>query len=71
MDEDVGILDGRFHGVGIGDEIGADVATVKLHAVHILLFELEALRFFDGNDAVFADFVHDLGDKLADFLVLG
>ena len=57
--------------LGIGDEVGRDVAAVELHTFDILGLEFQALGLFDGDDAVFTDFVHDLGDQLADVAVLG
>ena len=32
VDQDVGILQNRFHALGIGDEVGGQVAAVELHA---------------------------------------
>ena len=71
-DQDVGILDLGLHAVGVGDEVGGDVAAVELHAFDVLDLErLEALGLFDGDDAVLADFVHDVGDQVADLGVGG
>ena len=66
MDEDVGILDLGDHLVGVGDEIGADVAAVELHAFHDFQFGVEALGLFDRDHAFVADLLHRLGDHLAD-----
>ena len=63
-------MDG-FHVLGVGDEVGRDVAAVELHTFDVLGLEFQALGFFNGDDAVFADFVHHLGDQLADGAVLG
>ncbi len=71
MDQDVGLVDDRFHRLGVGDEVGGDVAPVELHALDVLGLELQALALLDGDDAVLADLVHHLGDQLADLAVLG
>ena len=39
--QDVGIFDDGFHFLGIGDEIGADVTAVELHAFDKFGLELE------------------------------
>src|SRR5690606_26114899 len=70
-DEDVGALEHRLHGVGVGDEVGADVPLVELHALDDVEFRVEALRLLDGDDAVAADLVHRVGDDLADGGIVG
>ena len=66
-----GVLEDRFHAIGVGHEVGRDVAPVELHALGVFLLEAERLAFLDGDDAVLADLVHDLGDDLADLRVGG
>src|SRR6267142_84203 len=68
-DEDVRVLDDRFHAVGVGDEVGRDVAAIDLHALDELRLELQALRFLDGDHAFLADLLHDVRDELTDLLV--
>src|SRR6185503_4193579 len=70
-DEDVRILDGRFHAVRVGDEVGRDVTAVDLHALDELRLELQALRLLDGDHALATDLVHDVRDELADLVVRG
>jgi hypothetical protein len=70
VDEDVGLVEVDFHVGGVGDEVGAEVALVELHALDEFDVGLEALALFDGDDAVLADLVHRLGDDLADLGVL-
>ncbi len=70
-DEDGRVLQRSLHAVGVGHEVGRDVAPVELHAVGVVLVEAERLAFLDGDDAVLADLVHDLGDELADGRVGG
>src|SRR3990172_1304972 len=46
VDQQVGFLDARFHVLGIGDEVGRDVAAVELHPFDVLGLELEPLPLF-------------------------
>src|ERR1700730_13396746 len=69
IDEDVGIFHFNAHLVGVGDEVGRDVAAVELHAFDDLEFGLERFRFFDRDDAFVADLLHGVGEELADFRV--
>ncbi len=69
MDEDVGLVELRHHLVGIGHEVGRDVTAIELHAFDDIKLGLEALGLFDGNHAFIADFLHCLGNHLADGLV--
>ena len=66
MDQDVGVLEDRLHRLGIGDEVGREVALVELHAFDDFEGRLDALGFFDGDGAVLADLVHGVGDDVAD-----
>ncbi len=71
IDQDIGVVNFGDHVFGIGDEIGADIAAVKLHTFHVFGLEFECFGFFHGDDAVFADFVHHVCDQGANLLVLG
>ncbi len=51
---------------GVGDEIGRNIAAVELHTFDVFFFEFETLGFFNGDDAIFADFVHHFGDQITD-----
>ena len=68
-DEDVGVLEDGLHALGIGHEVGREVAAVELHALDDLERRLGALGLFDGDDAFLADLLHRLGEELADRLV--
>src|SRR5439155_18150965 len=70
VDEDVGVLERGFHALGIGDEVRRQVAAVELHALDDFELGLERLGLFHGDDAIFADLLHGLGDDLADGLVI-
>ena len=69
VDEDVGVLELGDHLVGVGDEVGREVAAVELHAFDDLELGLEALGLLDRDDALVADLLHGLGDHLADRLL--
>ncbi len=72
VDQDVGILQSGFHALGIGNEVGREVAAVELHAFDDIQLGFEGLRLFHGDDAVFADLLHGLGNDAADgFIVVG
>ena len=70
VDQDDRILEHHFHPLGIGDEVGRQVAAVELHAFDDLERGFERPGFFDRDDAVLADLVHRVGDDLADRLVV-
>src|SRR5439155_2146211 len=54
------------HLVGVGDEIGRDVAAVELHSLDDVEFGLQRLGFFNRDDALVADLLHGVGKELAD-----
>ena len=61
-----GLSSDGFHALGVGDEVGRDVALVEAHALDEVHLHAEGLRLLDGDDAVLADLVDGLGDDLAD-----
>src|SRR5712672_3301425 len=69
IDEDVGVFHFNAHLVGVGDEVGRDVAAVELHAFDDLKLVLERLGFFNRHDALVADLLHRVCKELADFRV--
>ena len=69
MDEDVGLLQLDDHLVGVGDEVGREIAAVELHALDDVELALEALGLLDRDDALVADLLHGLGDHVADRLL--
>ena len=66
VDEDVGALQLGNHLVGVGDEVGGEIAAVELHALDDVELGLEALGLLDRDDALVADPLHRLGDLGAD-----
>ena len=68
-EQDVGVLQNGLLALGVGREIGGDVALVKAHAFDEVHVHAEGLALFNGNDAVLADLVDGVGDHLADLVV--
>jgi len=66
MDEDVRVFQLGQHSFRVGDEVGADIAAVELHAFDDVEQGLQALRFLDRDDAFVADLLHRLGQHAAD-----
>ena len=66
VDQDQRLFEQALHGLGIGDEIGREIAAVELHAFDDFKGGVDALGLFDGDDAVFADLFHGVGNKVAD-----
>ena len=59
----------RFERVGVGHEVGRQVALVELHAFGVFEDGLGALAFIDGDDAFLADLFHGVGHQVADVFV--
>jgi len=70
-DQDEGILEVCLHLVHIGCHVGADVASVELHAFDQVQLGLHGLGLFDRDDAVLGDLLHGVRDHSADLLVTG
>jgi hypothetical protein len=70
VDQDDGVLEHHFHPLGIGHEVGRQVAAIELHAFDDFERRLERARFLDRDHAVLADLVHRVSDDLADRLVV-
>jgi len=66
IEQDQRILENRLHLVGVGDEVGRQIAAVELHAFDDIQFGVEALGFLDRDHAFIADLFHGLGDHVAD-----
>ena len=69
VDEDVGLFQLDRHLLGVGDEVGREVAAIELHALDDFQLAVEALGLLDRDDALVADLLHGLGDHLADGLL--
>ena len=69
MHENVRVFELGDHLLGIGDEIGREIAAVELHAFDDLGLGLEAFGLLDRDHAFIADLLHRLGDFFADELI--
>src|SRR3569623_2778134 len=69
VDQDVGVFHLDAHLVGVGYEVGRDVAAVGLHAHDDVELGLEALGLFHRDHAFVADLGHRLGEEGADLRV--
>ncbi len=65
------VVQNSFHFIGISYHVGADIAAVKLHAFNHIAGGFKGLAVFNGDNAVFANFFHGLGNQFADFRVIG
>ena len=65
MDEYHRLFKNRFHGIGVGHEVGREVAAVELHTLDNIHCGLGRLGFLNGNDTVFPDFIHSLSHFFA------
>ena len=70
VDQDQRVLEHGLHALGVGHEVGREVAAVELHALHDVQHGVGGLGLFDRDDAVLAHLLHGLGDQVADGLVV-
>ncbi len=56
--EDERLVHDAFHRVGVGDEVRAEVASVELHALDHIDVRIDALAFFDSDNAIASDLGH-------------
>ena len=66
VQENVGVLELDLHLLGVGDEVGREIAAIELHALDDFELGLEALGLLDRDHALVADLLHRLGDHVAD-----
>ena len=69
MNEDETVFEHTFHPLGVGYEVGGEVAAVELHTLDDVEGRLERARLFHLDDAVLADLLHRLRDDAADGVV--
>ena len=65
--EDQDVIEFGDHLLAVGSHVGGGEALVEFKAFGDGEFVIHGFRFRDRNDAVLADFLHRLGDELADF----
>lgn len=68
-EEDQRVLELDLGALGVGDEVGGDVATVELHALGDLELVLDGLALLDCDDTLLADLLHGVGEELANVCV--
>ncbi len=68
--QDEGIFKGAFHALGVGREVGRNVALIKAHPFSDFQLCRHRLAFFQGDHAFTTDFIHGFGNHLADFFVV-
>ena len=64
VQEDINVLQFSDHLVGVGDEVGREIAAVELHAFDDIEFALGGLGFLDGDDTLVANFLHRFCDHV-------
>src|SRR5208282_4434618 len=69
VNEDIRIVEFDDHLLGVGDEIGREIAAIELHALDDVELGYRGLRLLDRDHALVADLFHRVGDHLADRLV--
>src|SRR5690606_31756651 len=69
MDQDIGIFQFHPHLVLVGDEVGAEIAAIELHAFDDFEFGFSGLGFFDSYNTFVADFLHRLGKITTDLRI--
>ena len=60
------VLEHDLHLLGVGDEVGREIAAVELEPLDHLELRLRRLRLLDGDDALVADLLHGVGHQVAD-----
>ena len=67
--QNISVVNDRFHFVGIGYHVRGNVAAVKLHAFHNVAVSFRGLGLFNGDNAVCRDLFHRVRNQLADEFV--
>lgn len=66
-----GVVVNRNHFIGIGYHVSGCITSVERHTVNRSKFGFHGFAFLYGYYAVFADFFHCFGYKIADIFVAG
>merc|ERR1719335_460218 len=67
--QDVGVIQITLLCLWVRDEVGANVPTVKLHALHHFKLVLQGAAVGGGDDAIAANFFHGTGNQVANLSV--
>ena len=54
MQQHIGVLEDGLQPLGVGEEVGGDVALVEAHAAGELEFQAKGVGLLDGDDAFLA-----------------
>ena len=65
VDKDVWFVHLYLHGLGVGNEVGADIAAIELHTLYHVNGGVHALCLTDGDNTIFAYFAHGVSNKFA------
>lgn len=65
-EEDERLLKLNLLGLGVGDEVGGDEATVETHTLGNLELIVHGLALLDGDNTLLANLLHGVGNQLAD-----
>ena len=65
------LLEGHFHPLGVGYEVGGQIAPVEAHSLGNVHFVGHTLGFLNGDDPFPAHLVHGLGNQLGDAFLVG
>ena len=68
-EEDQRVLELNLGALGVGDEVGRDVAAVELHSLGDLELILDGLALLDRDDTLLANLLHGVGEKLSNVCV--
>ena len=71
MQQHEGILEHRFLGIEVGDEVGRDESLVETDALGDLELGIHRRGFLDAHHTIATDLGHGLADHLTDFGVTG
>src|SRR5680860_326304 len=66
VQQDVRVVEDRFHALRVADEVRRDVALVELHALGELELGAHRVRLLDGDHTVLADLVEGFGEEVTD-----
>ncbi len=66
VNQDVRLVHLDLHGLGVGNEIRTDISAVELHTLYHVYGRVHTFCLADGDNAVFADFAHSVGNQLTD-----
>ncbi|KUI63192.1 hypothetical protein VP1G_11450 [Cytospora mali] len=67
--KDEGVLELHLLGLGIGNEVRRDEATVESHTLGNLELVAHGLALLDGDDTLLANLLHGVGNQLSDVCV--